>query len=48
MQCKAGAWKKESSMDAMTCWNFKRVIDANLHRQPTPRALTLDQFLKEG
>ena len=48
MQCKAGAWKKESSMDALKCWNFERMLDADLHCQPTPRDLTLEQFLKEG
>ena len=46
--CKAGAWKKESSMDALKCWNFERMLDADLHRQPTPRALTLEQLIKEG
>ena len=41
MRCKAGAWKKESIMDALKCWNFERILDANLHRQPTPIVLTL-------
>ena len=48
MWCKDGAWKKESSIDALKCWNFDRVLDAELNRQPTPRALTLEQLLKEG
>ena len=48
MRCKAGAWKKESSMDALKCWNFERMLDADLHRQPNPHALTLQQLLKEG
>ena len=48
MRCKAGAWKKESSMDALKCWNFEHMLDADLHRQPTPCALTLEQLLKEG
>ena len=48
MRYKAGAWKKESSMDAMKCWNFERILDADLHLQPTPCALTLEQLLKEG
>ena len=48
MWCKDGAWKNESSMDALKCWNFERMIDADLHRHPTPRALTLEQLLKEG
>ena len=34
-------------MDALKCWNFEHVRDANLHRQPTRRAITLEQFLKE-
>ena len=48
MWCKAGAWKKESSIDALTCWNFERMLDADLHRQSTPGTLTLEQLLKEG
>ena len=48
MRCKAGAWKKESSMNALKCWNFERMLDADLHLQPKPRALTLEQLLKEG
>ena len=48
MWCKSGAWKKESSMDALKCWNFERVLDAYLHRKPTPLALTLEKFLKKG
>ena len=48
MSCKAGSWKKESSMDALNCWNFDRMLDAHLHRQPTPCTLTFEQLLKEG
>ena len=48
IRCKAGAWKKDSSMDALKCWNFERVIDADLNLQPTPRALNFEQLLKEG
>ena len=48
MRCKTGAWKKESSMDALKCWNYERMLDADMHHQPTPRALTLEQLLKEG
>ena len=48
MWCKAGTWKKESSVDALKCWNFERMLDADLHRQPTPHALTLEQLLKKG
>ena len=35
-------------MDVLKCWNFERMLDADLHRQPTPRSLTLEQLLKEG
>ena len=48
MRCKDGAQKKQSSMDALKFCNFERMLDADLHRRPTPRALTLEQFLKEG
>ena len=48
MWCKAGAWKKESIMDALKRWNFERMLDADLYCQPTPCDLTLEQLLKEG
>ena len=48
MRCKAGAWKKESRMDALKCCNFECMIGADLHRQPTPTELTLEEFIKEG
>ena len=48
MWCKSGAWKNESSMDALKYWNFERMFEAGLHFQPTPRALTLEQFFKQG
>ena len=35
-------------MDALKCWNFERMLDTDLHRQPTPCALTLEQLIKEG
>ena len=35
-------------MDALKCWNFERMLDADTHRQTTPCALTLEQLLKEG
>ena len=35
-------------MDALKCWNFERMLDANLHRKSTPLVLTLEQLLKEG
>ena len=35
-------------MDTMKCWNFERVLDADLHRQPTPRPDTWEQLLRKG
>ena len=46
--CKAGAWKKENTEDALKCWNLERVLDAELlQRMPTPPALTLEQLVAE-
>ena len=31
-QCKAGAWKKENTVDVLKCWNLERVLDAELQK----------------
>jgi hypothetical protein len=44
---KAGAWKKESIVEAVTCWNLKRILDAEQSRQPMPEELTIDDLVRE-
>ena len=46
-RCKAGAWKKESTISALKCGNSERIIDAKLHCQSTTFGLTLNQLVKE-
>ena len=45
--CKAGAWKKENTEEALKCWNLERVLDPELQRMPTPPPLTLEQLVAE-
>jgi hypothetical protein len=46
-RCKAGAWKKENTVEAVTCWNLERIFDAEQHRQPMPDELTMDDLVRE-
>ena len=46
-RCKAGAWKKESTMSALKCGSLEQIIDADLHCQSTTFGLTLNQLVKE-
>ena len=42
---KKGAWKIESTADALKCWNLERVIDAKLKQQREPTMITLEEFV---
>ncbi len=46
-RCKAGAWKKENTVEAVTCWNLERILDAEQHGQPMPEELTMDDLVRE-
>jgi hypothetical protein len=47
-RCKAGAWKKENIVEAVTCWNLKHILeDAEQSRQPMPEELTMDDLVRE-
>ncbi len=46
-RCKAGAWKKENTAEAVRCWNLKHILDAEQHGQPMPEELTMDDFARE-
>ena len=46
-RCKAGAWKKENTIEALKCWNLERVLDAELQRVSAPPPLTLDELVGE-
>jgi hypothetical protein len=44
---KAGAWKKENTVEAVTCWNLKCILDAEQLGQPMPEELTMDDLVRE-
>ena len=46
-RCKAGAWKKAITIEALKCWNLKRVLDVELQHEPAPPVLTLDELVRE-
>jgi hypothetical protein len=46
-RCKAGAWKKENTAEAVTCWNLKRILDSEQCGQPMPGELTMDDLVRE-
>jgi hypothetical protein len=46
-RCKAGAWKKENTAEAVTCWNLECILDAEQHEQPMPEELTMDDLVRE-
>jgi hypothetical protein len=46
-RCKAGAWKKENVVEAVTCWNLERILDAEQSGQPMPEELRMDDLVRE-
>ena len=46
-RCKAGAWKKENTEEALKCWNLERIIDAESMGLGAPTELTLNDLLNE-
>ena len=47
-RCKARAWKKENIIEAVTCWNLERILDAEQSRQePMPEEITMDDLVRE-
>jgi hypothetical protein len=44
-RCKAGKWKKGAAEDALKCFNFERIIDAEVFGLDMPDELTLDDYL---
>jgi hypothetical protein len=46
-RCKARAWKKENTVEAVKCWSLECILDAEQHRQPMPEELTVDELVKK-
>jgi hypothetical protein len=45
-RCKAGAQKKENTVEAGKCWNLERILDAEQCGQPMEE-LTMDDLVNE-
>ncbi len=46
-RCKAGAWKKENTVEAVECWNLDHNLDAEQRGQPMPKELTMNDLVNE-
>ncbi len=46
-RCKARAWKNENLVEAVTCWNLERILDAEQSGQPMPEEVTMDDLVRE-
>ena len=44
-RCKAGAWKKENTVESLRCFNLERVIDADAFNQHLPKPLPMQDYL---
>jgi hypothetical protein len=44
-RCKAGKWKKGSAKDALKCYNFERIVDAEMFGSEEPSEITLDDYM---
>jgi hypothetical protein len=41
-RCKRGSWKKESTEEALKCWNLERIIDAEQQGNDAPSELRME------
>jgi len=46
-QGKRGSWKKESTEEALQCWNLERIIDAEQQGKDAPSELKMEDLLNE-
>ena len=46
-QSKRESWKKESTEEAIKCWNLERIIDAEQQRKDAPSELKMEDLLNE-
>ena len=44
-RCKAGKWKKGSAEDSLKCYNFERIVDAEIFGLEAPTQITLDEYM---
>jgi len=46
-QGKRGSWKKESTEEALKCWNLEHIIDAEQQGKDAPSELNMEDLLNE-
>ncbi len=39
--------EEKNTVEAVTCWNLQRILDAKQHGQPMPEELTMDDLVRE-
>ena len=44
-RCKAGAWKKENTVEALKCYNLERILTASQYNLDTPDELRISQYI---
>ncbi len=44
---KRGIWKKESTEEALKCWNLERIIDGEQQGKDAPSELKMEDLLNE-
>ena len=46
-RCKAGAWKKENTVESSKCFNIERIIKAEEKGLEAPDSLTVDEYVAQ-
>ena len=44
-RCKAGAWKKENTVEALKCYNLEQILTASQYNLDTPDELRISQYI---
>ena len=44
-RCKAGAWKKENTVESLKCFNLERILDAEMFGREVPPELSIGEYL---
>jgi hypothetical protein len=44
-RCKAGKWSNDSAEDALKCFNFERILDAEVFGMEVPGEISLDDYM---
>jgi hypothetical protein len=47
-RCKAGAWKKENTVESSKCFNIERIIKAEEKGLEAPDSLTVDEYVAQA